>query len=418
MLGFLAMEILFKQHKGFDPLGDCGKGRCPICIRNNALFRIKGGLIKEEFFSDAVAPFIGRFGYPNVNIGILAPVQHSEDAWLFDAPRYWSRENYEIPKIVDFRASLINSRYNMNIKKRVKLLELLQDIAMSLKPPGVEIQLKERPKFRLNVDSYIAPTGPSARLKKAIITQNPKIPTKVYKVFDDKDLKAYDAVNYLYKNDFDEGFLSKIFSVGTLGLGADRRLVPTRFSITAVDDIVGKELINKVKDYKVSDCLSYFGGYLGNYFLVLVFSEVWSYELFETYVPSDCNLNSNLKYTTDFESYFGRNKYAEETAGGYYAARLSVLEKLDSLKKQGSVLVLRFITDEYKIPLGVWVVREAVRKALSNMALEFSDKELMLNYAKALVKKKFNYDLDKILANSNVLKNMNQYKLVNFLSYV
>ena len=137
----------------------------------------------------------------------------------------------------------MNSRYNINIKKRVKLLELSQDIAMSSSPVDVEIQLKEKPKFRLNLDSHMAPTGPNARLKKASLTENPKIHTKVYRVFEDIDLKANEAVNYLYENNFDENFLSRILSVGTLGLKKDRKLVPTRWSITATDDIIGKNIV-------------------------------------------------------------------------------------------------------------------------------------------------------------------------------
>jgi len=410
------MQIPFRQHKGYDPLGDCGKGRCPICARNNAIFRVKNKLEKEEFTSDGVAPFVGRFGYPYVNVGILAPPEQTEEAWLYDAPKYWSAENYEIPRIVEFRSSLLNSRYNINIKKRIKLLELSQDIAMSSKPVDVDIQLHEKPRFRLNLDSYIAPTGPNAKLKKAIITENPKIHTKIYKVFEDIDLKANDAVKYLYENNFDENFLSRILSVGTLGLKKDRRLVPTRWSIVAVDSAIANNLISKIKDYDTSGYLAYFGGYLGNYFLILMFSDVWSSELFETYVPNNHNFNSNLKYTTDYESYYGRKDYASNTVGGYYANRLSILEKLNEIKKQASVLALRFITDEYSMPLGVWTVREATRKAVANKLIEFSSKELMLTYAKNLIKKKFNFNLDKILERSILLKSIKQQtKLEKFL---
>ena len=135
------MKVPFKQHNGYDPLGDCGKGKCPVCARNNAVFRVKNELTKEEFTGDAVAPFVGRFGYPNINVGILSPPEQRDDAWLFDAPSYWSAEDFEIPRIVDFRSSLLNSRYNINIKKRVKLLEISQDIAMSSKPIYIEIHL-------------------------------------------------------------------------------------------------------------------------------------------------------------------------------------------------------------------------------------------------------------------------------------
>jgi len=403
------MQIPLKQHKGFDPLGACGKGKCPICARNNAIFKAKSKLEKEEFTSDGVAPFVGKFGYPYVNVGILAPPEQMEDAWLYDAPKYWSAENYCIPQIVDFRSSLLNSRYNINIKKRIKLLELSQDVAMSSKPIDIEIQLYEKPKFRLNIDSHIAPTGPNARLKKAVITENPKIHTKVYKVFEDTDLKAYNAVNYLYENKFDENFLSRILSVGTLGLKKDRKLVPTRWSLTATHDMIGKNLINEIKDYNKIDYTAFFGWYLGNYYLILCFPEVWSYELFEMYVKSP-------NYTTDYELYNGRKNYAEQTSGGYYTVRMGILEKLRELKKQGTVLALRFITDEYTVPLGVWVTLEATRKAMNSEPIKFSSAELMVEYAKKLALKKFNFNLNKILEKSILLRSVKQQsKLTKFL---
>ena len=403
------MQIPLKHHKGYNPLGVCGKGKCPICARNNAIFRVKNILDKEEFTSDAVAPFVGRFGYPNINVGILAPPEQNEDAWLYDAPKYWAEQCFEIPQIVDFRSSLLNSRYNINIKKRIKLLEISQDIAMSSKPVDIDIQLQEKPKFRLNLDSYMAPTGPNAKLKKALLTENPKIHTKVYKVFEDIDLKAQQAVNYLYENKFDENFLSRLLSVGTLGLKADRKLVPTRWSLTATHDTIGKNLINQIKDDNTIDCTAFFGGYIGNYYLILCFPEVWSYELFEMYVKSP-------RYSTDYESYYGRKNYAENTAGGYYTVRMGVLEKLRELKRQGSILALRFITDEYTMPLGVWVTLEATRKAMNSEPIRFSSAELMIEYARKLIKKKFNYNVDYLLNVSKLLKNIKQQtKLERFI---
>ena len=411
------MQIPFRKHKGYDPLGDCGKGKCPVCARNNAVFRVKNTLDKEEFTSDAVAPFVGRYGYPNINVGILAPPEQKDDAWLYDAPKHWSAENYEIPKIVDFRSSLLNSRYNINIKKRVKLLELSQDIAMSSKPVDVDIQLHEKPRFMLNLDSHMAPTGPNAKLKKAIMTENPKIHTKVYKVFGDIDLKANEAVNYLYENNFDENFLSRILSVGTLGLKKDRKLVPTRWSITATDDIIGKNLINEIKDYsEINSYFAFFGNYLGNYYLVLMFPEVWSYELFETYIPPNWNFSKPLRYGTDYENYYGRKEYAFGTVGGYYSVRLAALEKLKEMKRQSSILALRFITDDYTMPLGVWVTRESSRKAVASKPIEFSSKELMLEYTKKLIKRKFNYNADYLLNSSKLIRGIKQQtKLEKFI---
>ena len=151
---------------------------------------------------------------------------------------------------------------------------------------------------------------------------------------------------------------------------------------------------------------------------MLVFPEKWSYELFEMYMPkASWNVSEQINYMTDYESYSGRKNYAENCTGGYYSVRLGVLEKLKQLKRQGTALVLRFITGEYAVPLGVWVTREAARKALSNKPISFSDKELMLKYVRVLVKKKFGYDIDNILKKSIILNNLKtQMKLSSFLN--
>ncbi|MBI4452114.1 hypothetical protein HY637_01675, partial [Candidatus Woesearchaeota archaeon] len=194
------------------------------------------------------------------------------------------------------------------------------------------------------------------------------------------------------------------------------KLVPTKWSITATDDIIGKNLINEIKDFsEINSYHSFFGNYLGNYYLILMFPEVWSYELFETYVPKDWNFSRELRFTTDYENNFGRKDYASNTVGGYYTVRLAILEKLKEMKMQASVLALRFITDEYSMPLGVWVTREATRKAVLPKPIEFSSKELMLTYAKNLIKKKFNYNIDYLLNASRLFKSVkHQTKLANF----
>ncbi|MDP2906805.1 MAG: hypothetical protein Q8O03_02595, partial [Nanoarchaeota archaeon] len=240
--------------------------------------------------------------------------------------------------------------------------------------------------------------------------------TKVDKVVSDTDLKATDAILYLYKNEFDENFLSRMLSIGTLGLKKNRKLVPSRWSITSVDDILGKNFINQIKDFPTANYQAYFGGYLGNYFLVLFLPEVWSYELFETYAPNaSWNTSGEVQFMTDYEPYRGRKSYAENCVGGYYSNRVVIAEKLASMKRQASVLSLRFITGEYSVPLGVWCVREATRKAINSKPIEFASKELMLSYAKNLVKEKFNIEVDNILKHSILLKNIKQQsKLTQF----
>lgn len=364
--------------------------------------------LKSEFNGASPAPFIGRFGYPNINIGFLSPVEKPENIYEYDHPRLWASRNYNIEKIVSFRSSLINSRQKASIKPSSKFSETIKEIGMASRPVDIEVFLKNKPKFKLQLDSFNSPRGPTGEIKKARITENPKIHSKVDKVVDDIDLKSTQALNYLFKKGFDENFLNKLLSVGTLGLKHNRKLVPTRWSITAVDSNLSKNLISEIKDKPCLDYQCYFGDYLGNYYLIMFFPDVWSYELFEMTVPHE-------KIWTDHEFFQGRKGYASDCVGGYYTVRLAIAEKLKQLKKQATALVFRFSTEEYSMPLGVWVTREAARKALKNKPINFSSKELMLSYAKHLVKSKFNVNLEKYLSKSHILSHISsQTKLAQF----
>ncbi|MBI4150456.1 hypothetical protein HY488_03560 [Candidatus Woesearchaeota archaeon] len=393
----------------------CNNGKyCPVLHKITSQRRVNLEA-KQDYFGESPNVFVGRFGYPNINVGFLSVEQYKHH----DEPLLWSRENYNIDKIIDLRTTLINSSFKAPVTSvRVadglgnRYLSMGQEIAMARKPVDIEVSLNKKPKFTLSFMQDVTPHGPRVKLKNASLAENPSIPTKVDKVVSDSDLKAGEAILTLYQKGFDEHYLTKLLSVGTLGVKMERKLVPTRWSITAVDDTVGKRLIAQIKQCEnKTNYLAFFGGHLGNYYLVLFFPEVWSYELFETYVGG----KMPARFGTDYESYEGRKSYAEDTAGGYYAARLAVLEKLAELKRQGSCLCLRFVTDEYWAPLGVWVVREATRKAMQAKPIEFGSKELMMTYARQLVRKKFGYNLEELFRVSKLLHEIGtQKKLGNY----
>jgi len=396
----------------------CGRTPCPHLLKAEAMYKVQKQITSTDFSSQSPAPFVGRYGYPFVNVGILAPPNSVPDAWRYDAPGFWAEKNYSIPSIMELRGALVNSRSRARITEQNRFLDIGKEVGMAQNPVDIEIQLQDKPRFRLSSNSDTAPMGPYGNLKKARVTSNPKVHSKVEKTVSDTDQKAGNALVYLYENRFDENFLTRILSVGNLGIKKNRKLVPTRWSITAVDDTISKHLYGKIRHYHAaSDHMAFFGGYLGNFYLIMMIPDVWSYELFETYMPkASWNTSSELSFTTDYELYYGRKDYAENCAGGYYSVRLSVLEKLKELRRQASCLVIRVITGDYAVPLGVWVTREAARKALSAKPIRFSSLELMLRYARALTKNKFGYEANLILDQSKVLKTMKkQQKLSNFL---
>ena len=336
-------------------------------------------LNKNEFFGNSPpSVFVGRHGYPDVNVGVLSPVKTMKDAHMLDSPKDWIKMNFGDEDILKLRSKLVNSRFKTKIKGfNHKFINLSQEIGMAHKPVEIEVELKNKPINKLKLDRIGNPLSNNANAKNIRLTENPKIKTIVDKTISDIDLKSVGGLKKLYDRGIDENFLSKILSIGLLGLKKNRKLVPTRWSITAIDDTLGKEML---KDVKFENCIDhtrvYFGGNLGNQYLIAFFPGVWNFELFEMEVPFKENpWSKNGKYyATDYEKFDSRKNYASETAGGYYACRLGIIEKLKKLGIQGSVLALRFITAEDKYPLGVWVCREATRTSVNGGFIEFEDK--------------------------------------------
>lgn len=368
--------------------------------------------IKRISELDTVSPpsvFIGsKLKYPKMNVGILSPLEGDNDAWVYDDEKYWANNQFEIDEVLRLREGLLNSKFQSqatDVRLNKRFLEIAKDVATASKPVDVEIKLKKRVNVGRKPDKVLTGHGMNAPLKKAKITSNVKIHRKIDKVMND-DLKAVDAMSYLYKNNFDEYVLNKILSVGVLGLKKNKRLVPTRWSITATDDTLGKELLKSVRDHKwINDHELFFGEFMGNQYLIMLFPNVWTYELFELYFPgSSWNPGTKLKASTDYENYFGRKTYASNTAGGYYATRLPILKYLNNIKRQASVLVIRLETPTYWASLGVWVVRESVKKALSNREMRFDSREELINSTKQIAKIKYNFDAEQILNRSKLLK--------------
>jgi DNA repair protein NreA len=353
--------------------------------------------------------FVGsKLKYPKVNVGILSPIEKVDDVGLFDDMKRWAKEDFSISDVLGLRQNLLNSRFQSqvtDVRLNKKFVGIAKDIAVSFKPVDVEIELKNNVNLRNKRDRVLTPHGMTGNLKQARITENVKIDQKVDRVMND-EIKANEGINYLYQSGINEYSLSKILSVGVLGMKKDKKLVPTRWSITATDDSLTKNLLKKVRDYKwIENHSMFFGEFMGNQYMILLFPNVWSYELFELYYPgSSWNPGTEMKASTDSEGFSGRSNYAVNCVGGYYAARLPIVEYLNSIKRQAGVLVIRLETPSYWAGLGVWVVRESVRKAISRGIMEFNSKEELMKSCRKIGKIKFDFDCDLIFDKSKLLK--------------
>ena len=82
---------------------------------------------------------------------------------------------------------------------------------------------------------------------------------------------------------------------------------------------------------------------------------------------------------------------------------------------KSTVVAFRLVTDDYWAPLGVWVVREAVKKAMLSKPLKFNSSDELVNYAVTYAKKQFNYDLTPHVKSSELLRQAGtQKKIADF----
>lgn len=318
--------------------------------------------------------FVGKAFYPRVYVGILAPATHQSHADILDFPEKWYRQRATIDQILNYRGQLIYSRFKTSSVKRPsgKLTEITQELAMSKKPTDVEIHLKKNPRFILKFDGYTQPIGNPAPIDSAVLTENVSVEKKVDYIISDCDIKAQNAVVELYQHNLPISRIQRIFSAGLLGLPVQRKFVPTRWSVTAVDNIIGNLLLDKLKDYQeLDEILLFQNEYLANHYEILLIPGIYQYEFIECW-----DLDKLLPtIASDYELYWGRKTYATSTHGGFYASRISILRYLNDIKKQASVLIVREIKPGYWADVGVWKVRETVRDAFNKQPEKFDSIE-------------------------------------------
>ncbi len=342
--------------------GLCGRPVCPILRR----LEVAAALPRIGKSLEGMSPpevFVGRHGYPLVRAGPMVPVGGvSEQSSL----------KMDIGEIIAARSALVRSESKIVIKEAEapgRLLEAIQQIALSSAPVGTEVSFYRPPRGRPQFDGVLSPSGPSGEMKGMQITTNPLIPRKVDQMVEDKDTGAAAAIGELYAGGIGTDHISRMLSLGLLG--KKRKLVPTRWSITASDDMIGKLLKDTVLDCgQVNDYYLFSGEDLGNHFEILLLPRSFSFELVEIWMARTVWAEEGF-IGADREDARARKKYSS-LSGGYYAARLAVLEYLARRGRQAGVLAVREIAESYWAPLGVWVVREVARAAMRSPPARFA----------------------------------------------
>ena len=361
----------------------CGKIRCPVIAKAEALIKLKT-TIDHELIQGSAPPavFVGNMGYPKVNIGPMLPPFFG-DTEILDTPELWVGKKIE--DILNYRFSLIRGKSRSDIfeaQNPGKLLGNLQELAMGEQPVDTEVIFKRKPNSILALNEYSQPFGPSAPLKKFKI-DNVSVDSRIEKKFNDTDMTASDSIYSLYNNGVLITRIQRTFSLGMFGLSKRRKLVPTRWGITAVDSNLSKRLVTEIKQFPTIDEYQVFTfTNLGNIYAAILIPERWSFEWIEAWYPKTFwnMLGQSPELMGDFEPYEGRSTYAS-VGGCYYSTRLALAEKLKRDRKQATGLILREIHPEYILPVGVWNIRESIRELLKTKPIKFDTFQKAMSHA-------------------------------------
>lgn len=361
----------------------------------------------DLFSSDSVSGssppsvFVGSYGYPKVGVGPMVPPIHG-DTSLLDAPERWMGKTLE--DIVNFRLKLVRGIKRVSVaESSSRYVESLQELAMAQNPSDSEITFTGNTSPVTTIDGQSAPFGPIGEIKTARfsgMSSNKPIEKSYY----DRDLRAEDAIMALYNSGIDVSKIQKCLSIGMFG--KKRKLVPTRWSITATDDAISKNIVDQILDCGFVDSVQLFEHeHLGNLFSVLLFPHRWIFEMEEAWHTE----SGQVGFGADAEDANGIDHYPS-IAGAYFAAKLGVAEYLKKKRRQAGVLVLREIRPEYAVPVGVWQVREAIRQAMGKHPVECDALDQGLDAAC----KKMSIAKNEWLARGTMLKMLRQKPITEY----
>ena len=344
--------------------------------------------------------FVGSYGYPKVGIGPMLPPVHG-DTTLLDSPERWVGKNLE--EIVNYRLNLVRGIQKSSIyHTEGRFIERLHELAMSSGSIDSEMKFVKNPVPHAFVDEQNAPFGPIGEIKSAKFSPNSAI-KPIENVYYDTDLKAEDSVMTLYNSGIELSKIQKCFSIGMFG--KNRKLVPTKWSITATDQIISNNLMKKILEYDIIDSYNVFQfDHLGNLFSVILFPHRWIFEMQEAWHD-----NNSVGFGNDYEKSQGID-HAPSIAGAYFAGKLAVVEYLEKIQRQSGVMIFREIRPEYAVPVGVWQVREGIRQAMKTIPQEIHS----LDDAIKLATKRMNISKNEWLLHGDMLKLLKQSSISDF----
>ena len=105
-------------------------------------------------------------------------------------------------------------------------------------------------------------------------------------------MRAAEGIVNLYQGGVEVSSIHRVLSIGMLGLQKNRRLVPTRWSISATDDVISASLIKKIETFPAIDFFKvYKYAHLSNYYsVILIPDDIWGFEMQEAWYDNNMEI--------------------------------------------------------------------------------------------------------------------------------
>jgi DNA repair protein NreA len=340
--------------------------------------------------------FVGAWNYPAVDAGPMMSGIHG-DTRVMDTPEEWIPGGKTQEQIIGYRMGLVRGKRRVRVDDRdSRFAELLREIALSDGSVESEAAFGSVPQgYSLSEDH--APFGPSAPVERFEIG-NVRWDRNLEQAFHDTDLTATGAMIDLHRKGVSFSSIQKALSAGALGMGQHRRLVPTRWSITACDTAIGNHLLSRVRQHPLLDTVRVHEfSSLHNTYAVILLPTPWQYEWMEAFLQV---MGKEELLFADHEGFRPKKEYSS-VGGCFYSCRMAVLEALAREGRQAGAIILREAYRGY-IPLGVFNVRENVRQAMLRGGTEFED----LGSALTALAPRLALPMDRFLSESTLLADL------------
>lgn len=313
----------------------------------------------EGFASSAI---VGEKNYPQLKIHNIS--NEEKENSFFNTGDIVKRDYSQVIKLK--AKNILGSTEQTHIRKNnTKITEELRDIYKSKKPieftSAFEDELKFNKVYANRISGIIGSKNP---LKSISANSNTSTSTSIEK-YTAEDIKSREAIINLYEKGINEHQIINLLATGSFGININRKLVPTRWAISAYDQTIEKHIHKKIiKNRPIEKIEIYTAKDKGNEFLIILIPDTFKAQVIEKFSGG-----LEMDYV-DFDNKL--HKKEPETAGGFYATKIAVFEHLQERKKQASIISIRVIED-YDIPLGVVFVRETVRVAMKNKIFTSND---------------------------------------------